>query len=207
MGIAGPSARCFISEDDPPSKQAILQAALRLFVRHGLAGTNVRAIGGAAGYTNPAMFKFFESKQALALHLFERCYLRLALEIERAAADPSFPEALRQVLDVFTTWMDEDLEAALFVQDGLRLFWPRLPRSTRRHSIVRALRALVERGIREGRVVGYGSGEVPVAALLGLMAQFGRASYFGEIAGPARERRGELELAVSRMLKAREPGS
>ncbi len=193
--------RFFLSESDPPSKQSILRAALKLFVKHGLAGTNVRMIGREAGYTNPAMFKFFDSKDALAVYIFERCYERLYRSIESTTARGSFREALGGVLDVFLSAMDEDLEAVLFVQDTLREVWPRLPASVRKRSILRTLRELVERGIREGAVTGYPSPDVPVAALVGLMAQFGRMYYFGEIEGPARLRRRELDLALSGILK------
>lgn len=193
--------RCFVAEGDPPSKRAILQAALRLFVRHGLDGTNVRMIGAEAGYTNPALFKFFKSKQALALHLFERCYLRLAAPVEAAAARPEFSAALAGVIEAFLAAMEEDLEAVLFVQDSLRALWPEVAPPVRRHSMLRALGALMQRGLREGAVRGYHSAEVPVAVLVGTMAQLGRMLYFEELEGPPRARTAEASLAITRMLK------
>lgn len=195
------ASRFFVAESDPPSKRSILQAALRLFVRHGLDGTNVRMIGAEAGYTNPALFKFFDSKEALALYLFERCYLRLTGAIEAAAARPAFGEALGGVVEAFLAAMEEDLEAVLFVQDTLRELWPRLPAPVRRRSILRTLRALLERGVREGAVTGYRSPDVPVAALVGFMGQLGRMIYFGEFKGPPRLLRADVNLAVTRMLK------
>ncbi len=186
-------------EDDPPSKQAILGAALRLFVRHGLEGTSIRRIGEEAGYTNPALFKFFPSKDALALHLFERCYERLYQRLAPAVAG-GFGTALDRVIDAFLELMAEDLEAVLFVQDSLRELWPRLPERARRHSILGLLEELVARGMREGAVVGYRSAEVPVAALVGLVAQLARMLYFRELQGPVDQHRDELRLAVTRML-------
>jgi AcrR family transcriptional regulator len=194
-----PPARCFFSPDDPPSKQAVLAAALRLFVRHGPAGTSIRTIGAEAGYTNPALFKFFPSKDALALHLFERCYLQLYRRLEPAVVG-RFGGALHRVIDAFLELAEEDLEAVLFVQDFLRELWPRLPQAARRRSILKLVGALVERGMREGAVVGYRSPDVPVAALLGLLAQFARMLHFGEIEGPPARHRDELRMAVTRML-------
>lgn len=193
-------ARFFVSEGDPPSKQAILRAALKLFVEHGLDGTNVRMIGAEAGYTNPAMFKFFESKEALALYLFERCYERLYHSVAKAAEGRPFREALGAVIDAFLAAMDEDLEAVLFVQDSLRELWPRLPTGVRRRSILRTLRQLFERGVREGAVIGFRSADVPVAALVGLMAQHGRMRFFGEVDGAAGDPGDELRLALIRMI-------
>jgi AcrR family transcriptional regulator len=196
-----PKARCFVTDADAPSKQSILRAALALFVRHGLARTNVRMIGKEAGYTNPALFKFFASKDALALYLFERCYARLYGAVERAASEGPFKEALGKVLDAFLAVMDEDLEAALFVQDTLRELWPRVSAPLRKRSILAVLRALFRRGRREGAVDGFPSPDIPVAALVGLVAQFGRMTYFGEIRGPIRRWKPELERALSRMVK------
>jgi len=193
--------RCFVSEGDPPSKQSVLRAALELFVEHGVHATNVRMIAKAAGYTNPAMFKFFASKDALALFLFERCYGQLHRAVEDAAGRGAFREALAGVVDAFVSQMDDDLEAVLFVQDSLRELWPRLPARARKRSILRALREMFERGIREGAVTGFPSTDVPVAALVGLMAQLGRMLYFGEVEGSARAQGASLELAIGRMLK------
>jgi AcrR family transcriptional regulator len=200
MSADAAKPRFFVSEDDPASKQAILRAALALFVQHGLAATNIRMIGAAAGYTNPAMFKFFESKEALALYLFERCYARLFLAVHAAASAPAFEHALAGVVGAFLGALDHDLEATLFVQDSLRELWPKLPASARKRSILGTLKRLLERGIHEGQVQGYRSPDVPVAALVGLMAQLGREVYFREIPGPASRHRSEVEIAIRRML-------
>lgn len=187
--------------DDPPSKQAILDAALRLFVRHGRSGTSIRMIGDEAGYTNPALFKFFPGKDALALHLFARCYARLHDRVAAAVAEADgFSRALDGTLDAYLAQLDEDLEAVLFVQEALRELWPRLPAAARRRSILRLLRDLVRRGEQEGRVTGYRSERIPVAAIVGLLGQLARMAYFGEIALPARRHREELRRAIDRML-------
>jgi TetR/AcrR family transcriptional regulator, repressor of fatR-cypB operon len=197
---ARPARAWLLSEDDPPSKQAILDAALRLFVRQGLAATSIRRIGEEAGYTNPALFKFFEGKDALALHLFERCYARLHVRVAAAAAGGTFDEALDRVLDAFLALVEEDLEAFLYVQDTLRELWPRLPAAARKRSILRVLGELVERGKREGAVFGYRTPDIPVAAAVGLLAQFARMAYFGELALPVHEHRRELRLALRRVF-------
>ena len=106
-----PRPSWLVAEPDPPSKRSILDAALRLFVRHGLDGTNIRMIAKESGYTNPAMFKFFASKDALALYLFERCYDRLYRAVAAAARGGTFRQALARVVDAFLAEMDEDLEA------------------------------------------------------------------------------------------------
>lgn len=199
--------RFFLSETDPASKQGILRAALSLFVRRGLDGTTIRMIGEQAGYTNPAMFKFFASKDALALHLFERCYGRLHDAVAKAAAKAPFEAALRSVIDALVAAMEEDLEAVLFVQDSLRELWPKLPAAARRRSIIGDLRSLFARGIGEGAVLGFASPDVPVAVLLGSMAQLARMAYFGELPKAPAAWRAELDLALGRMLTGRTRGA
>src|ERR1700761_7040730 len=74
----------YVAVGDAPGKAKILVAALKLFVRDGLCETSVRDIAKASGFTNPALFKHFPTKDALALYLFERCYLELFHLISRA---------------------------------------------------------------------------------------------------------------------------
>ena len=66
--------RPYLAQDDAAARAASLCAALRLFVRQGIDATSVRDIAAGSGFTNPAIFKHFDSKEALALCLFERCY-------------------------------------------------------------------------------------------------------------------------------------
>src|SRR5713226_6620086 len=64
----------YIREDDPPAKRAILRAAMKLFSAQGLAVTSIRDIADESGYTNPALYKHFASKEELARLLFETCH-------------------------------------------------------------------------------------------------------------------------------------
>jgi len=194
-----PFAPWLADDGDPPSKRAILATALRLFARHGLEGTSIRMIAGDAGYTNPALFKFFASKDALALHLLERCNERLYQRLAPATAG-GFGVALDRLIDAFVELVDEDLEAVLFVHDSLCELWPRLPERARCHSVPNLLSELVGRGIREGAVVGFRSADVPVAALTGVLARVAQMIHAGEIEGPADRHRDGLRLALTRML-------
>src|SRR6478609_3431233 len=67
----------YLEEGDPPAKREILRAALKLFSERGLASTSIRDIADESGYTNPALYKHFESKDELALYLFETCHARV----------------------------------------------------------------------------------------------------------------------------------
>ncbi|MGZ3694344.1 MAG: TetR/AcrR family transcriptional regulator [Bdellovibrionota bacterium] len=191
----------YISPDDPLSKQAILKAALKLFVRDGFNATNIRSIGKEAGYTNPALFKFFKSKEALALHLFELCYLRYANRIAAALrSDLSFDKNLEALVGVFCDVLDENPEAFVFVQDHLREFWPQVSANVRKKSIIVQVRQLLERGAMEKAIQKNISLEMRSAALLGFFIQFARMFYFGEFKESVSERRAEISALAKKIV-------
>ena len=203
MGVTDAASQPFYIEDaDPPSKREILKAALQLFVRNGLCETTIRAIAVEAGYTNPALFKFFDGKDDLALHLFERCYARLSADVAGAVVpERPFRENLRALITTFAVGLDEHPEAFLYVHEHLRRFWPHVRPALRRRSIVGISKALFRQGAREGAVTAEISADLLAHAFIGVLAQFGRASYFGEFPGAARAWVPKLERMVCRMTK------
>ena len=189
------------SSEDPPSLRAILGSALELFSEVGISGTSVRAIGDRAGYSNPAIFKYFKTKEDLALHLFEKCYMRYYTSISRAVESGDFHEKLKRIIGCSMDLLEESPEAFLFVQDNLREFWPRLPREKRRYSIVGILTDFIETGKRDGIVRPDVSTGIIAAGFLSSLLQFARLFYFGEFPGPAVRYKEELEMLLQGMLE------
>jgi AcrR family transcriptional regulator len=190
----------YVSEDDAPAKRQILVTALALFVRDGLCETSVRDIAKASGFTNPALFKHFRSKDDLATYLFERCYLELADLIWTAiASGATFAAKQRAVIDAFLAALDRDSSSVLYVQDGLRHFWPRMPDRVRRHSIVAEVRRLLQTGRAEGRVTGDIDLDLLTTAWMGTLQQFARFRYFGELRQPAEALADALDALLTRM--------
>ncbi|HYQ05079.1 MAG TPA: TetR/AcrR family transcriptional regulator [Polyangiaceae bacterium] len=191
----------FVREDDPPAKREILKAALSAFVRDGVASTSIRTIAAESGYTNPALFKHFAGKDELALYLFERCFEQLSRHVERALrGERPFRHKVHTLLDEFASFLDQDLEAFLYVQEELRRLWPKVSPAIRRRSIVRMLRVLLEQGRLEGSVAREQSLELQLHAFLGMVAQLGRALYFGELPSSARDVLPEFEVLCLKML-------
>lgn len=190
----------YVAPDDAPAKRQILMAALELFVRDGLCETSVRDIAKASGFTNPALFKHFDSKDDLARYLFERCYLELAELVSRATASgDTFAAKQRAVIDAYLAALDRDSNSVLYVQDSLRHFWPRMPDRVRRHSIVADIRRLLERGRAEGRVADDVDIGLLTTAWLGTLQQVARFRYFGELKQPVRTLADELDALLTRM--------
>src|SRR5262245_29200847 len=120
-----PALPFYVEPTDPPSKQELLKAALKLFARDGVRESSIRAVAKEAGFTNPVLFKYFDGKDALALHLFERCYLRLSRETQAAiASGGTFRARLGRLIVRVLTLLDESPEAVLFVNEELRRYWP-----------------------------------------------------------------------------------
>ncbi|HKW00343.1 MAG TPA: TetR/AcrR family transcriptional regulator [Vicinamibacterales bacterium] len=192
----------YVGEGDAPAKRRILETALELFVRDGLCETSVRDIARASGFTNPALFKHFKSKDELARYLFERCYLELAELVSRAiASETTFATRQRAIIDAYLAALDRDTNSVLYVQDWLRYFWPQLPDRVRRHTIVGDLRRLLESGRAEGRVTRDIDLDVLTAAWVGTVQQFARFRYFGEFKQPTRSLGNALEALLTRMVQ------
>jgi AcrR family transcriptional regulator len=188
----------FVEPTDPPSKQALLKAALKLFARDGVRGASIRAVAKEAGFTNPVLFKYFEGKDALALHLFERCYLRLAREAMGALSEGgTFRDKLGRLIERLLALLDESPEAVLFVNEELRRLRPLVSATTRRHSLV----AIISKFFEDSEVTATTDRILLVSAFLGLLAQFGRLYAFGEWKGQAVEAAPQIEALVLRMLK------
>src|SRR5215211_1357373 len=98
----------YIREEDSPAKREILRAALKLFSTRGLASTSVRDIAEESGYTNPALYKHFASKDELALYLFETCHVRVWTRCATAiSSGRSFEEKLRAYVAAWLELLDE----------------------------------------------------------------------------------------------------
>jgi AcrR family transcriptional regulator len=194
----------YLLPGDAPSKRRILEESLRLFARRGIDGVTVRDIGDRAGYTNAALFKFFATKDALALYLFERCYLALFESLSAALRpDMPFADRLRAIVTVFVAQIERDPDAFLFVQDQLRRMWPRVSSNIRRHSVLALIRATLEQGVSEGSVASTANLNILIAAISGTLQQFARMASFGEFRGPAGAWAGELAQIIARMVSPR----
>ncbi|HLI99165.1 MAG TPA: TetR/AcrR family transcriptional regulator [Bradyrhizobium sp.] len=193
------ATRAFIDARDPPAKGAILSASLKLFVRDGITETSIRDIAKEGGYTNPALFRHFESKEALAYYLFERIFLHLRASLPKIDDGP-FTDQLRRTLKAYLTLLDEDIEAALYYQENIRQFWRLLPEPLRRHSPVNHMRSLLKCGVEQNVIDRREDLTLLVAALLGLIGQLGRMCYFREFSGRPQDRLDELHRLASRML-------
>jgi AcrR family transcriptional regulator len=187
----------YISAGDAPAKKKILISALKLFSQRGLCETTVRDIAADAGYTNPALFKHFESKEALALYLFENCYLSLYQAVSRALADhETFEEKQHAVIATMVRALLEDSASVLFAQENLRHFWPSVNPAIRKHSILGLIRQMLEEGRRQGAVTTEVEIGMLTVAWMGTLQQFARVWSFGGF----KKKEGEITAQLNTVL-------
>jgi TetR/AcrR family transcriptional regulator, repressor of fatR-cypB operon len=192
----------YVSAGDAPAKQKILVTALELFVKDGLCETSIRDIAKASGFTNPALFKHFSGKDALANYLFERCYLELFHLVASASKrGTTFASRHRAVVEAYLNALDRDRNSVLYVQEGLRHFWPRISAAARKHSILGEVRTLLQAGRKAGVVTEAIDIDLLVTAWVGTLQQFARARYFGEFRQSSKILAPSLNALLTKMVK------
>ena len=175
----------YVADDDPPAKQAILRAALKLFSTKGLVSTSVRDIAAESGYTNPALYKHFASKDRLALHLFNTCHARVWNECAAALeAGPRFEHKLEAYVRRWLELVDEHPDVIAFLSDSARALWPRASARVRRHTLIDLARTLV-RAAHPASRASRGRIDVAAACLEGTLAELARMIQVGVVDGPA----------------------
>jgi AcrR family transcriptional regulator len=173
--MSRPQLPYFVSENDPAAKQSILLSAMDLFASRGVDGVTIRDIAARAGYSNPAMFKHFKTKDDLARSLFDTCYRRLAGTLVTPDAD--LKSAISGALDL----IEASPDSVHFVLENLRRFWRDLPEETRALGLPGAMRRLIERDQDRGRVRREVDAQLAASLVLGLLAQIARMEHFGEL--------------------------
>ena len=187
-------------ESDPASKREILKAALSLFVRHGPSDPTAREIAAQAGYSNPAIFKYFRTKDKLALYLFKQCSVRVTDELNGAIQlQRPFRDNLKALLDAYRRIVEEGLDAFLFTTENWRRFRPALSPELRERSPGVLLRQVFENGKSEGVVGQDVDIDLLVVGVIGLLSQFARLLYFGEFRGPAGNWIASMERMIIKM--------
>jgi AcrR family transcriptional regulator len=184
----------YIRENDPPARREILRAALKLFSERGFEATSIRDIADESGYTNPALYKHFPSKDALAVHLFATCHARVwqscAAALESARG---FDAKLDAYLSSWLDLMDQHPDVMAFLSDSARVLWPRAGARIRRNTMIGLATSLARAG-------GASNPDLAAAALQGTLAEVSRMIQVGALAGPAARWRKGLVAMFKRLV-------
>ena len=192
----------YVREEDPPAKREILRAGLKLFSQQGLAGTSIRDIAAESGFTNPALYKHFDSKDDLALHLFETCHRRVWARCNAAlASGKSFDDKLDRYIGEWLAIMDEHPDVLAFLSDSARVLWPKASPTVRRQTMIGLARSLMLAAPSPRRKSTAASPDLGAASVQGTLAETFRMIQVGVLDGPAAQWKDRL-VALFRKLAA-----
>jgi len=192
----------YVQHDDPPAKQEILRAALKLFSERGLAATSIRDIADESGYTNPALYKHFASKDELALYLFESCHVRVWTICSAALSrGTDFEAKLSEFVGSWLDLLDAQPEVLAFLADSARVLWPRSSATVHRKTMIGLARALVSEAPAVRRRSNAIDRDVAAASVQGTLSELGRMIQVGVVPGPARRWHGHLISLFLQLVK------
>tara|TARA_R110002096_G_scaffold89792_8_gene204129 strand:+ start:160 stop:786 length:627 start_codon:yes stop_codon:yes gene_type:complete len=98
-----------VASKDGTTRARIERAALKLFARGGIDGVSIKDIAGACNLSDGAMYRHFESKEALARALFEAIHARLLTVLsETIKPQASLEETIRAVVTAYCDLAEED---------------------------------------------------------------------------------------------------
>ena len=176
----------YVGEDDPPAKQEILRAGLKLFSARGLAATSIREIAAESGFTNPALYKHYAGKEELALHLFETCHRRVWARCHAAlSGGKSFDEKLERYVGEWLEIMDAHADVLAFLSDSARVLWPKASPAVRRQTMIGLARSLMLGAPHRRRKSAVASVDLAAASVQGTLAETFRMIQVGVLDGPA----------------------
>lgn len=191
----------YLREDDPPAKREIMRAALSLFSERGLVATSIRDIAVESGYSNPALYKHFSSKEELALNLFETCHERVWASCSAALnSREDVPGKLEAYVDCWLKLMEEYPRVLAFLSDSARDLWPKAKVAVRRHTMIGLARTLVLEAFRGRRRPAPMTVDVAAASIEGTLAELARMIQLGVVEGPPARWHGALVKSFERML-------
>jgi AcrR family transcriptional regulator len=158
------------------AKEAVLTQSLRLFASRGVEAVSVRDIAAATGFTNPALFRHFASKEALAEALFAQCYGAMVQVLEPATEG----DGLKSWLTAALTEIARLPEGVLFVLDNLKRYWKTLPDDLKARNLPTLALEMIERERRAGRMRDDIPPNLVATVLFGTLGQIARSVHFNE---------------------------
>jgi len=168
-------------------KQRILRAALRLFTAKGLCETSIRDIGAAAKLSNPALYKHYESKDALAQELFVVCYRWLHSALERVVCGEfeSFATQFAAYSSTFFEQFESSPEVVIYLSDNIQHFWPEVQADVGGDTFVEQINRMLTSAIDRDEISDDVDIDLTSAIIIGGIQQLARMWYLGLLERPA----------------------
>ena len=134
-------------------REQILQVATRLFSQHGYAATSLGDVADVIGFTKPAIYYYFESKEEILFHIHERIVVAGLERVEEIRDGGGDPKAqLEMILMEHVRRLLDNVEANLvFAREQAALGETRAAEIRERdRQYERAVREVYARGVESG---------------------------------------------------------
>jgi AcrR family transcriptional regulator len=179
------------------TRERLARAAIRLFVKHGLAASTTKQIAAAARLAEGTIYRYFPTKEEMAATLFRENYLALVGELREAARQSHTPlERIQTMIGRFYQLFDDDRDLFAF----LFLASPEQP--TLPGSVMTPLRLLRETlaEVKSPHTTPEAL-DLTTQLVLGLVVRPPEATLLGQLQGPLAPRAATVAQAVRRLLR------
>lgn len=184
----------------PAAKPLIERAALRLFVEKGVDGTSIRDVATVAGVSEGALYRHYDSKDALVWALFADSFMAFAhrLDMLQAAAHGTRAKLAAMIGGVLAFHDAEPLlfRFLLFVQHGqLEKIKPDMANP------IDTIRDVIQDGIARHEIPTMDP-ELATAMTVGLVLQPATFAAYGRMKGPLAPHAARIAAAAWQALTA-----
>lgn len=193
------------SKDKPYShkaeatKQHLARVALELFADKGISETTTRDIAEAAEIAEGTIYRYFSSKEGLALELFLIQHRRLAEALRDAAASASTLQGkLAAITHAYCSLADTDWPLFRYHLLYQHRQYPQVPQDA--HNPVEVLRGLLRDGMAKGEIPQRPL-ELVIGMGLGVVLQCAVQKIYGLLPEPLSDHADILAAAVWRVVK------
>lgn len=198
MAAAKKKAAAGDSPEGSGARERIEAAALALFVRRGVTAATTREIAAAAGVSEGAIYRHFDSKDELAAEMFLKIHTRLAALIREAAREKrGIGEQTAAIIDAYCATADEDFRLFTFHLLYTHRF---LPTPEGVDNPVDAVEDVVSAAMKR-REIAKGDPAFIAGLALGLVLQTALQIHYGRLEGPLSQYANDLVTATLSLMK------
>jgi AcrR family transcriptional regulator len=164
------------------TKQRIERAALTLFVARGVAETTTREIALAASIAEGTIYRYFPSKEQLAVDMFLRHHRALAEALDEAQAKATtLREKIDAIVRCYCDWADRDWTLFAYHLLNQHSFLIQVPDGT--PNPVDVVREVIARAMKAGEIP-QRNADLAAASAIGTVMQPATYKVYGRFEGP-----------------------
>lgn len=164
------------------TKQRIERAALTLFVARGVAETTTREIALAASIAEGTIYRYFPSKEQLAVDMFLRHHRALAEALDEAQEKAAtLREKIDAIVRCYCEWADRDWTLFAYHLLNQHSFLIQVPDSA--PNPVNVVREVIARAMKAGEIPRRNA-DLAAASAVGVVLQAATYKVYGRFEGP-----------------------